>query len=272
MDNMNKNPDISVLMACFNASEWLEDAIISVLSQTFINFEFIIVDDGSTDNTLKIIDKFCNIDNRIILIANKHSGLAFSLNIGIKAAKGKWIARIDADDICKPNRLERQFNFVKNRDKVVFVGSNCIEANENLDHQVTTRYPKSDKFLARYLQTARKFPPHSSAFFLKSSALCVDGYRSRFDLVQDRDLWLRMSEVGEMSCIDEALVIIRHHNDNMSNGPSYMPQRAFSYMAMVSYFIRKMRFIDPLEGSELDFIEFIIVSATTFCPIKSSNF
>jgi hypothetical protein len=110
--------------------------------------------------------------------------------------------------------------------------------------------------LLKYLQTARKFPPHSSAFFLRSAALSVGCYRPRFDLVQDRDLWLRMSEIGEMACLDEVLVVIRHHKKNVSNNFSYMHQRAFSYMAMVSYFIRKMKFIDPLEGSELDFLEF----------------
>jgi hypothetical protein len=153
--------------------------------------------------------------------------------------------------------LEKQFNFAAtNREGLVFVGSNCMELNLESNYQIITKYPTSNNLLLEHLKTNRKFPPHSSAFFLKSAALSIGCYRSRFDRVQDKDLWLRMSELGRMTCLDEVLVIIRHHNQQMSNSPIAMHQSVFSYMATISFFIRKMNFFDPVDGPELEFTEF----------------
>lgn len=111
---MNKTPDVSIIMAVFNGEEFIEDSIKSVLKQTFKNFEFIIVDDGSIDNSLKIIKSYQAIDSRIKIITQKNNGLAKSLNVGIKNSKGKYIARIDADDLCYECRLEKQYLFMEN--------------------------------------------------------------------------------------------------------------------------------------------------------------
>ena len=103
-------PLITVLMAVYNGERWLHDSINSILDQTYTNFEFIIVNDGSTDNSPQIINKFAFNDRRITIYNKKNSGLTDSLNFGIQKAKGKWIARIDADDISSPGRLKKQLN------------------------------------------------------------------------------------------------------------------------------------------------------------------
>ncbi len=128
---MNKTPDVSIIMAVFNGEEFIEDSIKSVLKQTFKNFEFIIVDDGSIDNSLKIIKSYQAIDSRIKIITQKNNGLAKSLNVGIKNSKGKYIARIDADDLCYECRLEKQYLFMENNHLVDLIGSSVDVINEN---------------------------------------------------------------------------------------------------------------------------------------------
>ena len=105
------NNPISVVMSVYNGEIYLYEAIESILNQTFTNFEFIIIDDGSTDNSAEIIKSYD--DNRIVLIQQGNKGLAAALNEGIKIAKGKFIARMDADDISLPTRLETQIQFME---------------------------------------------------------------------------------------------------------------------------------------------------------------
>jgi|APSaa5957512535_1039671.scaffolds.fasta_scaffold40333_2 glycosyltransferase involved in cell wall biosynthesis len=253
---INKNPNVSVLMSFFNAAEWIKDSINSVLLQTFKDFEFIIIDDGSTDKSVDIVEKFCRMDKRIVLIKKEHTGLANSLNIGIDTAKGKWIARIDADDICELDRLERQFNFSLSKEGLVFIGTNCVELNTESNHKKVTQYPVSNDLLLKYLQTARKFPPHSSAFFLKSAAISVGRYRHRFKRAQDRDLWLRISRVGNIACLDKVLVVIRKHDKQISKKSIDMHQLLYSYMAMTSYYVQKSNLSDPIDGTRSEYLEF----------------
>ncbi len=126
-----KKLQISVIMSVYNAEKYLNEAIESILNQTFASFEFIIINDGSTDNSLKIIKKYQKNDKRIKLINNRTNlGLIRSLNKGLKIAKGKYIARMDADDIALPKRLELQLEFLENKKEINLVGSFAIMVNE----------------------------------------------------------------------------------------------------------------------------------------------
>ena len=132
---MNKEkeymPSITVLMAVYNGERWLAESIQSVLEQTFTNFEFIIVNDGSNDCSLQIINQFSKKDSRIRVYNKKNSGLADSLNYGIAEARGEWIARIDADDICSLERLQKQIECVRLNTDLVLVGSGLVIIDEN---------------------------------------------------------------------------------------------------------------------------------------------
>src|SRR3954447_7753370 len=101
-------PTVSVLMPCYNAERFLPEAIQSILDQTFRDFEFVIVDDGSTDNTRNVLRMFAEGDDRIRVIDNDHGGISGALNRGIQECRGEWIARMDGDDIALPDRLEKQ--------------------------------------------------------------------------------------------------------------------------------------------------------------------
>ena len=116
--------EVTILLAVKNGEKWLEKTLISVRNQTFKEYEFLIIDDGSTDLTKTIILKHKELDARIKYFYKKHSGLTESLNYGLGKASGKWIARLDADDIALPDRLNKQLSFVKNKKNTVLVGSN----------------------------------------------------------------------------------------------------------------------------------------------------
>lgn len=117
----SKCPQISVIMSVYNGEKYLREAIDSILNQTFTHFEFIIVNDGSTDKSLNIIKSYNG--SRIILVQQENKGLAAALNEGIKIAKGKYIAMMDADDISLPTRLEKQIQFMEAHPEYVAIGS-----------------------------------------------------------------------------------------------------------------------------------------------------
>lgn len=251
-------PAITVLMSCYNAARWLDEAIKSVLNQTYCNFEFLIVDDGSEDDTLKIIKRYADQDTRIAFIAKHNTGLADSLNLGIREARGKWIARLDADDVCEPSRLEKQFDLARENPALVFIGTGLTMIDQNGAELRDYRYPSRHASLLKHLRTSRRFPPHSSAFYRTEVVRAVGSYRTRIRRAQDWDLWFRLSEVGELACIDESLVKIRKHSSQISHDESGKRQKLYSRIAMTSYWLRQYGFPDPVSDVEERFEVFRI--------------
>lgn len=247
---------ITVLMSCYNATRWLEEAINSVLNQTFKEFEFIIVDDGSTDDTLKIIHQFAARDHRIVIIAKPNTGLADSLNVGLAKARGEWVARLDADDICAPNRLKQQYEYARAHQKVVFIGSGLTEIDQYGHSVKTHHYPSQHTFLLKRLQTLQPFPAHSSAFYLTTAVRALKGYRPRIKRAEDLDLWLRLSEIGELACLNEPLISLRKHADQISHDNAGKQQIICAYLAVTSYFIRQHQPIDLIDADEIHFDAF----------------
>ena len=254
--------EISVLLSVYNGEKWIYDSIQSVLNQTFTNFEFIIINDGSTDETKNIIEKFLVQDKRIRLINQPNLGLTPSLNNGLKIAKGKWIARIDCDDIALPERLERQYIYgEKTNACLIGCQSKIIDKNSKTINFV--KVPTTHKKLVRNLKSQKKFFSHSSAFFKKEIVIREGGYRRALIKSQDYDLWLRLSEVGTICCINYIGVMIREHEDRISSSSFGLEQRIYAHCANISYLIRnKERHInDPLEGANNllleEFIKFV---------------
>lgn len=250
------NPEISVIMSCFNSEKWLNSSIPSVLNQTFPDFEFIIVNDGSIDDTSKIIHEFSEIDSRIIIIDKENTGVADSRNKGINIARGKWIAIIDADDLCNKNRLELQLKLSKKNPEIVFIGSNLVKIDINGIPFKTVNFPTSHSELLRNLTTIRKFPAHSSAFYLTSAVHTIGGFCTRINRAEDRDLWLRLSEIGELASVPDVLVQLREHPEQISGDGGGRVQTLDSTIAVVSYYLRRSGCKDPLDDSDEVFNEF----------------
>jgi glycosyltransferase involved in cell wall biosynthesis len=250
---MNKEtqyvPSITVLMAVYNGERWLAESIQSVLEQTFTNFEFIIINDGSDDCSLEIINQFAKKDSRIRVYNKKNSGLTDSLNYGIAEARGEWIARIDADDICNLDRLQKQIEHVRINIDLVLVGSGLVIIDENGQQSKVHLYPARHIRLTRRLSRGSPSFAHSSAFFKLSAVRELGGYRTLFQRSQDQDLWLRLAEIGKITCIKEPLVLIRKHTQQISLDNAGQRQIVYSHMAMTSYCLRLMKQADPLQSS-----------------------
>ena len=247
---------ISVVMSCYNAERWLAESIESVLHQTWQDFEFIIVDDGSKDGTSRIIRNFAKTDSRIIPVSKANTGLADSLNTGIDCARGVWIARLDADDLCEPKRLELQWRAASADSTLVFVGTGSALIDEDGVPFSVYRFPSSHRQLVSHLITARKFPPHSSALFRSDAFHRVGGYRPRIRRAEDCDLWLRLSEIGRLGSIDPVLVRIRRHDRQISFEDGGRQATIDSRVAMAAHCLRKAENPDPVDLAPGAFEEF----------------
>jgi glycosyltransferase involved in cell wall biosynthesis len=244
-------------MSCYNSSEYVESAIKSILSQTFQDFEFIIINDGSTDTTLHIISRYAKTDSRVSVIDKSNTGLTDSLNIGIKTATGKWIARIDSDDCCLPDRFELQLAFLNCHPEVTLLGTAYTDMNKNGCFEKKHFLPSSHKVLYWHLKRMKKMFPHSSVLFNKQKAQEIGGYRVRYKAAQDWDLWLRFAESGRISCLNLPLVGIRRLTTSISNHDRGEKQRLFGFAATVSHFLRLSSYPDPCENSEMDWEYFL---------------
>jgi glycosyltransferase EpsE len=187
---MNINPKISVIMAVYNGQEYLKEAINSVLIQTFNDFEFIIIDDCSTDNTHKIIESFN--DKRIKLFRNKvNKGQTPSLNIAVNKSKGFYLARIDADDIYMPNKLEVQFEFMQGNSDVSVCGtmSDCIDENGNIYSNRSFPINPTDIYFRMFYHSPVN---HVSVIMRTSDIKKVGLYDERYPICADFALWSKL--------------------------------------------------------------------------------
>lgn len=201
---------VSIVMPTYNAAPHIGDATQSILSQSYRDFELIIVDDGSTDGTLDIIDSFD--DKRITLINRSGSGITGALNRGLREASGKYIARQDGDDISHPDRLEKQVSFLKEHPKVALVGtaSKIIDENGRLiDKRHVLRQPTIDDLVQK-----NRFI-HGSVMMRRDAVESVGGYDETFKYTEDYDLWLRIAEKHPVRNIDEFLYNLRLLNTSI---------------------------------------------------------
>lgn len=209
----SRYPNVSVVMSVFNAEKYLSIAIESILSQTYVDFEFIIIDDGSTDGSLKIAQRYEQQDERVVLISRENLGLIASLNEGIDRSKGGYIARMDADDISMPDRLERQVKFIEENNLDV-CGSATQGFNEckNLDIRL---YPESDNDIKFTLMLRSPFA--HPAVMIKKSALQGLKYRSNYQYAEDYMLWVELALARcRMGNIDKVLLKYRIHKDQIT--------------------------------------------------------
>tara|TARA_B100001057_G_scaffold438887_1_gene471693 strand:+ start:707 stop:1702 length:996 start_codon:yes stop_codon:yes gene_type:complete len=251
------NIPITVLMSVYNDEHFLNDSINSVLNQSFIKFEFIIVNDGSTDSSLKIINQFALLDNRIKVINKSNSGSYDSLNLGIEQAKGDWISIIDSDDVYESHKLESQYSYSQLNKSVNLIGSNYITINDKGEKLKTYKVSTSQIILKDNLSKRKLFFPHSSFFYKKELAI-LNKYRAEIFLNGgDYDFGLRFSEMGDIACIDSFLVQIRKHSRQTSVTNAFR-QLTNSKIAQISHLIRKKGYPDPIKQKKTDelFIKF----------------
>ncbi len=213
---------ISVIMSNYNTPEvYLKDAIESVLNQTYTNFEFIIIDDCSTDNSLEVIKEYN--DKRIIVLENEQNlGITKSLNKGLAIAKGEFIARMDADDICLQTRFEKQVEFLKSHTNVIVCGTGVELFGDGADihkeKSVCKAIPEKEEFQIRLLFGNHINIIHPTAMFRHEMLLSNKiKYDENYIYAQDYRMWVSCSSVGDCANLPEILFKYRIHNKAVSS-------------------------------------------------------
>ncbi len=227
-----QSPRVSVVMSVYNGEKYLREAVDSILNQTFADFEFIIIDDGSVDRTAEILDGYT--DPRIVRLKHeKNIGLARSLNEGIACARGEYIARMDADDISLPERFEKQIEYLDLNLKVGVLGT-WIQYIDDVSRKSAPieQYP-SDFDYIRWRLCFQNPMAHSSTM-IRRNLFKKEIYNADYNLSQDYDLWQRLIKLSEISNLREVLVLLRRHQGNVSFTYSARQQQ-FSFSISCMY-------------------------------------
>jgi glycosyltransferase involved in cell wall biosynthesis len=245
-------PLISVLMPAYNARRYLREAVDSILAQTLDDFEFIIIDDGSSDGTPALLKGLAARDRRIRLQSGPNEGVSASLNKGLALARGEFIARMDADDVSLPTRFEKQLRFLQQRSNYVLVGSRCMLIDpdgfpicEKTD--IAFDHEEIDALLLRM-----SWPIVHPAVMMRTDALRkVGGYDTRYRTNQDHDLFLRLAEVGRLANLPEVLLNYRQHFQSI--GATKLASQAMTVVDIVksAHERRALPFKDPTRGAPI---------------------
>lgn len=205
-------PIISVILPVFNAEKYVEEAVLSILDQTFQNFELVIIDDGSTDGTLRILKTLKTLDQRVILITRENKGLIETLNEGIRISRGVWIARMDADDICDPVRIEYQLKYCL--ENCVDICGSHIEMF-GVGRRRIRKYPLLDSEIKFGLAMNTQFA--HPAVFGRSECFKSLKYSESYKHCEDYDLWTRAACSGYvLGNVDMVLLKYRLHPGQVS--------------------------------------------------------
>lgn len=239
-------PTISVVMSVFNGSNFLPEALDSILGQSFRDFEFVIINDGSTDNSLAILESYQRTDKRIRLFSQPNMGLISSLNRGCWLARGKYIARMDADDVAIRDRFAQQVAFMEANPSIGIVGSavQMIDANGALLRVV--RYPEKNSELQGALIQSNVFW-HPTVVLRVDVLKSVGGYRN-LSCAEDYDLWLRVAESCDLANLRSVLLKYRIHPQQVSQRQDEQ-QATAAVAAQRSAIFRRNGKPDPLGRS-----------------------
>ncbi len=207
------NKLVSVIMPVFNAEKYLKRSIESILCQDFIDFEFIIINDGSLDHSEEIIKSY--LDPRIVYLKNEiNQGIVYSLNKGLKAAKSKYIARMDADDISLPHRLQKQVDFLEQHPEIGVLGTAYLPVDEN---QVPVKQPV---VMPEYPMTAKWFlligsaVAHPTTMYRNELINRVGGYSDQFPHAEDYELWTRVCQISKIGSLKDICLLYRDTDSN----------------------------------------------------------
>lgn len=210
---MTSIPQVSVLLTVYNGQAYLGEAIDSILGQTFTDFEFIIINDGSTDDSHKIIQSYK--DPRITYIKQTNHGLIYSLNKGLQMAKADLIARMDADDISEPARLASQVAFMNSHPQHVLVGSNLVFINELGKTVLDSPLLLNDAELRLEMLIRSPFG-HPAIMYRKAAVINAGLYDPAYKSAEDYDLWIRLGQVGKLANDNKVLLRYRVFSDDAS--------------------------------------------------------
>lgn len=210
------NPRISVLMPVYNGGEYLAPAIDSILAQSFADFEFLILDDGSTDSTPATLAYYAGRDRRIKVISRPNRGLVVSLNELLRHARAELVARMDADDIALPERFAQQVEFLARHPEVVCVGGACMMIDGAGRYLTTIVHPLEDESIQAAGLAGHTPISHPAAMMRRDALEVVGRYNVAYSVAEDLDLWLRLGELGKLANLAVPVIKYRLHEKSLS--------------------------------------------------------
>jgi glycosyltransferase involved in cell wall biosynthesis len=203
---------VSVIIPTYNSARFLTAAVESVLKQTFKDFEVIVIDDGSTDNTSEIIKQF---GDSVRYIFQKNQGVSVARNTGIKNSAAKYVAFLDADDVWMPTKLEKQIAALKENPKSKVCYTEYLSVSSDLKPQDLRRLRCQNEVLSDLLLRGNVIGPPSTVFGERGIFEELGGFDSNLSLSADWDMWIRLASVTEWTFIKEPLLMYRLHSLNM---------------------------------------------------------
>lgn len=208
-----RDPVFSVLMPVFNTETFVDEAIRSVLDQTFSDFELLILDDGSTDGSWDRIVRYLKIDSRVSCIRNDHRGLASVRNEGVQRARGHLVAFLDSDDYAEPTRLQLQADYLNHDETCVALGGQLLYMDVDGDPLYISDLPLEHEAIYSQLMAGKAGAiTQGSAAIRKEGIRAIGGYREKFRIAEDVDLFLRLGEIGRLVNLPQVVTRYRQHD------------------------------------------------------------
>lgn len=279
--NFDIPPKVSVVLPVFNAEKYIDESVDSVLSQTLTDFELIIIDDGSTDGTHTILNSYLKKDKRIRLIARENKGLIATLNEGIDLSRGEWIARMDADDIALPDRLQQQMEVIFNTGADV-CGS-WVKRFGTSDNRIV-KLPQTDSAIKKEMLFCSPFA--HPTIMMRSSLLKQLRYDEAWNKAEDYDLWERAIESGcKMTNVPRVLLLYRVHPEQVSIKSASLQQEQGQKIRRRywKYIFNSMNlnqdcvdetlkiFLSPLPVVDMDVVDKLFTSLLNSCDKESRD-
>lgn len=220
-------PQVSVIMPVYNAVRYVAEAIESIRTQTFSDFELLIFDDGSTDGSLEVVQNYTKRDTRIRFFAKAHRGYVPWLNEGLRLSQGEFIARMDADDASLPERFAYQVHHLRQHDACVVVGCGTLIVDPDGDPLCEYR-PHVDHatLISALISGTHGVITHPTSMMRRDALLRVGGYREEYEPIEDFDLWLRLAEVGQLANLPDILFRYRQHHASIMYTPHQVQRQS----------------------------------------------
>ncbi len=215
---MSVPPAVSVLMAVYDGAAVVDETLASLADQTLVDWEAVVVDDGSRDGTLRVLEEWSRREPRIVVTHQENAGLTRSLNRGLARARGTYVARIDAGDVARPDRLATQREFLEANAEHVAVGSHLLWTTPEGWPVGVHRCPLVHAAIdAAHIAGTPGQIPHAGLMVRRAALTAVGGYCEDFAVAQDYDLLLRLAERGRLANLDAVLTRCRLDPDGVSS-------------------------------------------------------
>jgi glycosyltransferase involved in cell wall biosynthesis len=249
----HSTPDVSVLLPVYNARQFLPEALDSILSQTYTGFEVIAIDDGSTDGSGEILEQYARRDPRIRVFHQHNQAIVATLNSALAHARAPLVARMDADDVSRPDRFAKQAKFLAEHPDIDLVSGAFDLIDADGGYMRTVLHPTSPEAIAGELEYHNMIC-HPAVMARKAAIEAVGGYRESMIYAEDFDLWLRMAEKGKLTNLPDVILGYRQHRDKASTR-HFVRQALAVQTARASARLRRAGKLDPFEAqTETDYV------------------